>query len=128
MTRLASYEPTGYEEARADPHEKLVAEWLLLGRDYGAKEVPLQGHSPDICFYAPGLVYLDVKVPHGPNLAISADEFEEQEAKWLPLAYAWKEGDRWCYANHQMLRDRMIGGRRPATPNGSKTDWYLFKR
>lgn len=85
-------------------------------------------YAPDIVFYAPDEIYLDIKDPTKPNLAIAAEEFEEQEANWQPMVYAWKEGNRWCYANHQMLRERMMGGRKPGKEGWSGEDWYLFRR
>jgi hypothetical protein len=141
------YEKTGFTSDRSWRHDNvLIPEWLQLGRKFGAKEIPVDTtplevarsmgrrvYAPDIVFCCPDEVYVDIKDPQKPNLAIAADEFEEQEANWQPMVYAWKEGDRWCYANHQLLRERMIPDRmgrqrRPGNENGSGMDWYLFRR
>lgn len=133
--------PSGYEDTRASRHNNvLIPEWVEIGKKYGAKALPIKcdecrpsgvpchHYPPDIVFFAPDLIYLDIKDPTRPNLAIDVAEFEWQEQHWRPLVYAWKEGDRWCYANHQMLRERMIGGVHKGSEKGSMKDYYLFKR
>jgi len=118
---------SGYTSERAQPHNQLVIEYADTAKAFHPKLLPVDGYAPDIQIRIAGvIVYIDVKIPTKQNLAIACDLFEHQESNWKPTVYAWKRHGKWFHANHRMLRQVMIGGRRPPTINGSNTDWYCF--
>lgn len=124
---------SGYTPERAAPHDavvQVVMAWLGR-RGYPVKELPVDGHRPDLKRLEIGAGYVEVKTGQ-PNLAIEFESvityediffFEGDPVEIIHVPHPTSPPSDWRVHTPKTLR--IIRGPLPPTGKGSNDPWYL---